>query len=342
MNMPQVVLIELKGKAQPKMKFCHYLRTIKLFQTCETLSSVENKIRQTSQWKSTDTKIVCLPTYSFFKIFFCVTQKTESHTGMKLHERVSKRWQNTSFPNLLCNMFTSVDIHISYLKARCSWQRISTEFLIIICCRLAVTALYKQSWRCVPPGGSGGALSCDLPVKTPVSVVSGKSCLHWKLFMRVDLRGKKGSAQSPWQWCDEGDSPTLLDSHTLYDIFLFSQLSHSDWAGLSGYRCQLRLIKIDDAYHTVVSPCNLCLIACNLRQSIFPIITVSVFLIFAVHPWLCTLIIISVCVCVKQVCSNGCMNVHMHDVRKMYSYKSLTLTWLFKLMPNNSQNTLKT
>ncbi len=217
MNMPQVVLIELKGKAQPKMKFCHYLRT-KLFQTCETLSSVENKIRQTSQWKSTVTKIVCLPTYSFFKIFFCVPQKTESHTGMKLHERVSKWWQNASFPNLLCNMFTSVDIRISYLKARCSWQRISTEFLIIICCRLAVTALYKQSWRCVPPGGSGGALSCDLPVKTPVSVVSGKSCLHWKLFVRVDLRGKRGQ-NSPLDSDVMRVTAPLYWTHTHYMIY---------------------------------------------------------------------------------------------------------------------------
>ncbi len=29
----------------------------------------------------------------------------------------------------------------------------------------------------------------------------------------------------------------------------------------------------------------------------------------------------------------------MHDVRKMYSYKSLTLAWLFKFMRNNSLNT---
>lgn len=90
--------------------------------------------------------------------------------------------------------FTSVDTHVSHLKPRCSKE--STEFWIIICCRLAVTALYKQSWKFVPPGGSGGALSCDLPAKIPVSVVSGKSCLHWKVSVRVDLRGKRGQSST--------------------------------------------------------------------------------------------------------------------------------------------------
>jgi len=171
-------------------------------------------------------------------------------------------------PNLSCDIFTSVELHV-----RCSKE--PPEFWIIICCRLAVTALYKQSWRLVPLGGSEGALSCDLPVKIPVSVVSGKSCLHWKVFMRVDLRGKKGSKQYPWQWCDEGDSSTLLDSHTLWFISLFT--SFSLWLGRSQWvkGRQLRLIKIEDAYHTVVLPCNLCLIACNLHQYIFPIISVS-------------------------------------------------------------------
>ncbi len=127
---------------------------------------------------------------------------------------------------------------------------------------------------CPSRGVRRGALLRSVS-ENPCECSVRKILLTLKAFRACGFEGGKRVQNSTLDRCDEGDSPTILDSHTLSEILLFSQLSRSDWAGLSGYRCQLRLIKIDDAYHTVVLPCNLCLIACNLRQSIFPIITVS-------------------------------------------------------------------
>lgn len=128
---------------------------------------------------------------------------------------------------------------------------------------------------CPYRGVRRGALLRSASKKKTCECSVRKILLTLKGFRACGFEGEKGVRTDTLDSDVIRVTSPLYWTHTHSDIFLFSQISRSDWAGLSGYRLQLRLIKIDDAYHTVVLPCNLCLIACNLRQSIFSISTIS-------------------------------------------------------------------